>query len=273
MSVIDPVPVQKTGMKLTPRYGAEGSKREAAERVWAIRAGLVDLAGLVENITEAWEAEDWKALGYGSWANYIAAEYGVSAFPKLTAEDRDGIMRDLADTMSTRAIASVLGVGKSTVHRAIAAGVPNGTAEPEPAKAKGLDGKQHPATKPTTKPEPGPPATNDPKGPGKRLGLGRPPDPAGAERCQALGEEVTYLANEVRRLQYASFTASTDGAVVLALEADKRYEADRLHHRLRGLAVTLYGQALGFGITKAEQDERRSALSYRMNEEAEAKAP
>ena len=75
-SLPQPVPVQKTGMKLTPRYGAEGPKREAAVRVWNIRQGLVGLAELTENINTAYQEEDWKVLGYGSWQDYTASEFG-----------------------------------------------------------------------------------------------------------------------------------------------------------------------------------------------------
>ena len=55
--------------------------------------------------------------------------------------------------MSTRAIASATGMGKSTVDRELSA-VPNGTPESEPAPVTGTDGKTY-----TPRPTPQPPRT------------------------------------------------------------------------------------------------------------------
>lgn len=50
-----------------------------------------------------------------------------------------------AEGMSTRAIGSALGIGKSTVDRDLGT-VPSGTDEPE--RVTGLDGRERPATQP-----------------------------------------------------------------------------------------------------------------------------
>jgi len=111
---ITPVPDQGTvGRKDDPKYPAR-------LRVRRIRDSIVSLHETLGLIREAYEQRDWQTLGYGSWQDYLAAEFGESAFPRLTREQREELAGRLADTMSGRAIAAVLGVGKSTVQRDLA---------------------------------------------------------------------------------------------------------------------------------------------------------
>lgn len=136
----------------------------------------------MQEVRAAYGHLDWTTLGYGSWQEYVQAEYGESAFPVLTAQQRDEIAVELSgDSMSTRAIAAVLGVSQSTVQRAVTAGESFGSPKPEektyavtaigsswappnpgpspdqsgmtPAKpkVKGVDGKSYPKAKPAVK--------------------------------------------------------------------------------------------------------------------------
>lgn len=142
-----------------PDKGTLGVPKDSPEyparlRVRRIRDGLVAMGETVELLKAAYDLRDWETLGYPDWEKYLSAEFGTAAFGRLTRPQRKELVAELTGTMSTRAIAVVLGVGTGTVHRDLTAGVPNGTAEPKPkalpgakAKVTGLDGKQHPAKK------------------------------------------------------------------------------------------------------------------------------
>jgi hypothetical protein len=127
-------------------------------------------------IVRAYHGRAWEALGYGTWDEMCETEFDGARI-RLPREQRQTTIGSLADAgLSTRAIASVTGLGRSTVARDLA-GDPNGT--PDPAgviteshearpgqrhdgtrpseappitKVTGLDGKTYPATKPKAKP-------------------------------------------------------------------------------------------------------------------------
>lgn len=87
---------------------------------------------VIPMITEAKAGSVHEVLGYRSWTEYVAEEFG-GRLQRLARVDRRPLVQLLADQgMSTRAIAPILGVGKSTVARELAAGVPDGTPEPKP---------------------------------------------------------------------------------------------------------------------------------------------
>lgn len=72
------------------------------------------LIGLIEQ-AEAGQA--WQALGYASWTAYVAAEFRES-LAGLARAERIPIVEKLSSTgMSTRSIAAVTDVGKSTIDR------------------------------------------------------------------------------------------------------------------------------------------------------------
>ncbi len=99
-----------------------------------------DSVAVVELIGQAKSGEAWRALGYASWTAYVAAEFS-GALQALQAAERMPVVSVLADSgMSVRAIGEVVGVGKSTVSRDLAAsGVPDGTR----SRVTGRDGKSY----------------------------------------------------------------------------------------------------------------------------------
>jgi hypothetical protein len=200
----EPVPEQKRGVTLTARFGEDGDpRRQAALRVWDIRKGLAGYAELLGLIRQAYDARDWHALGYGNWEGYVAGEYGAQ-LGRVRREDLPEVVRELAPTMSVRAIAPVVGASKSTVARLAAAAeptVPGGTVEPGPGEAAqgptvpggtvaaprkktGLDGRARPARQAAPK------ASRPPKP--------EPPLPwaPGGYAWEALSQAQRYVAGE-----------------------------------------------------------------------------
>ena len=179
-----PVPVSG---RLPGRAG--DPKHDAAQRVRDIRKGLTTIAHTIELVKLAYEMGDHITLGYGSWEDYCRAEYGeaVLLVPK---GQRDQIVADLADTMSVRAIATVLGVGKSTVARQVTGGT---------GYKKSIDGRSRPAAaRPKRKPAASKPASRPAAGP-ERKPAGSPP----ASRDEALAAQAYRLADAWRNLSLA----------------------------------------------------------------------
>src|SRR5690348_16665385 len=87
-------------------------------RVRAIRQGLRSVETTLALIQAAYDEHDWQVLGHRSWEEYLATEFGEVPL-QIPKARREEIVSQLADTMSTRAIAVVLGVSKDTVHRAL----------------------------------------------------------------------------------------------------------------------------------------------------------
>lgn len=84
---------------------------EARNRADRIREGL---AGLAPDILAAWQAEDWKTLGYSSWSDYVVGEFGGPL--RLGRSERKQIVAQMSEAgMSTRAIGTTLGVTHPTV--------------------------------------------------------------------------------------------------------------------------------------------------------------
>lgn len=141
---------------------------EARDRADRIRAGLPGYVQMRQEIAAAYVCKDWAALEYGSWAEYVMAEYGPD-LQRLSRGERQEAVRDLRDKgMSTRQIAKAAGVTHTQVQRDLKTQVePNvpPVAEPEaskpepkaPERVNGADGKSYPASKPKP-PEPTDPA-------------------------------------------------------------------------------------------------------------------
>ena len=124
----------------------DGKRAVAVQRANTIRGALKDLhnalSRYVPALQEAWDQEDWRVLGYGSWQAYCDAELAVGRL-KLTRDERQWMVAELRQSdMSERAIAAVLGVSQMTVHRDAT------SAEPKDSPVKGVDGKTYPARKP-----------------------------------------------------------------------------------------------------------------------------
>jgi hypothetical protein len=89
-----------------------------AERIRLRLDAIADnYAAVMPLIREAIESRDDLALGYASVSAYVADRFG-GALSKLGVDMRREVVRELTEAgMSTRSIAPVLGVGKSTVER------------------------------------------------------------------------------------------------------------------------------------------------------------
>lgn len=161
---------------LTPARDIDAARRRA-ERI-RIKARNVteqyaDLRALVD---EAERNEDHLTLGYQSWTAYVSDLFGEEPL-RLPRDERIPMVQMLADKgMSTRAIASVVGVTHETVaqdikspvrnltpaepesldeyrgrvlrdaetnHKVIKLTGPQSVADPTPAKVVGLDGKTY----------------------------------------------------------------------------------------------------------------------------------
>lgn len=134
----------------------EAEARQITER---IRAALdrfsTSYADLAERVSEAYDRRADLALGYGSWAEYAAAEFKPAE--GLAASVRQQVVGLLsAQGMSTRAIAPVVGVSHVQVSNDRRAGVKDVYTSPEridhatgeviaeqSASVTGLDGKNY----------------------------------------------------------------------------------------------------------------------------------
>jgi hypothetical protein len=125
---------------------ADAEREFAQVTASQIRDGLEEFGRTVDKIVLAYERGHWRMLGYGSWDDYTAKEFGA-LMPRLSGEQVTELVTSLRGSgMSTRAIAPVAGVSRETVRKII-----QGSADKElPAggTVKGRDGRNHPATKP-----------------------------------------------------------------------------------------------------------------------------
>jgi hypothetical protein len=88
-------------------------------------------------VRQAYQGRAWVALGYGSWKEYVRAEFDTDHLMVPRAE-RSRVVTMLSNAgMSTRAIASATGTSKGTVGRELA-GAPNGASD-----ITGTDGKTY----------------------------------------------------------------------------------------------------------------------------------
>lgn len=121
-------------------------KAEAERVTQRIRLLLDSIANNAEKVLDLIEqakaADAWKPLGYDSWTDYVAAEFG-EALARLNRGDRLQAvvkMRELG--MSTRAIGEVVGTDHATVVRDLKK---SGGADAPPEQAvTGRDGKTYP---------------------------------------------------------------------------------------------------------------------------------
>jgi transposase len=142
-AAVEPTSITSPGEK-TPKEAARELTvriRHNLENVWAL-------------VVQAWETEAWRHMGYGSWDDYVAGEFGTGRW-RIPRSERGPVVEMLRGAgMSVRAIAAATGESKSTVARAVASPVPDGTPAP-PAVKEGTDGKTDPAEPEETAEHPG----------------------------------------------------------------------------------------------------------------------
>lgn len=92
-------------------------QRKARARVHRIREGMQNYIHTLGYIAEAWAEGDWKTLGYATWEEYLAKEYGASQV-KLPAEQRQKALRELRlEDMPNRALGAAMNVDEKTIRR------------------------------------------------------------------------------------------------------------------------------------------------------------
>lgn len=129
----------------------------AQARALTIRAELDSMIRsrdvVLEHIERARSEQDDVVLGYPSWTAYVAAEFG-DALAELGRDDRRDVVAILSGSgMSTRAIASVVGVDPKTVRNDLQVGtssppVHEGRVLDADRAVVGLDGKGYAAERP-----------------------------------------------------------------------------------------------------------------------------
>ena len=119
--------------------------RRVTDRIRLLLGSITEATTKAIALIEQAEAgAAWQALGYDSWPAYVVAEFG-DALAGLARAERIPITAKLSEGgMSTRAIATVVGVDHSQVVRdqQVVQSAP-------PEVVTGLDGKSYPRRKPT----------------------------------------------------------------------------------------------------------------------------
>ncbi len=93
-------------------------------------------------VEKAYNQRVWVALGYTSWDSYCASEFGAARL-RVPREEQSDVVASLRQAgLSTRGIAAVTGMSKSSVSRALP-GVPNGAPETQTPPVTGTDGKKY----------------------------------------------------------------------------------------------------------------------------------
>jgi hypothetical protein len=119
-------------------------------------------------LIEAYEKQAWRALGYTSWGDYIAAEFDADNL-RLPQQARPEVVAAMREAgLSLRAIGAAVSVDETTVRRDLdqvrqhaaaprSDNEPTTASEPQPDLPRpitGLDGKHYAPTKSKPKPEP-----------------------------------------------------------------------------------------------------------------------
>ena len=123
---------------------------EAKRRVDRVKSGV---ERIWDDLVVLYRERAWSVLGYQSWDALCDAEFGGTRIA-LPRQQRQEVVCDLRESgMSTRAIASAVGVAVGTVASDLEATVQNRTVD-QPATITGLDGRTRRAT--PTRPNPAP---------------------------------------------------------------------------------------------------------------------
>lgn len=63
------------------------AKRFARARAARIREGIHNYLETLSTIADAWRENDWRTLGYESWAAYVDGEFGAERLERLAVGD------------------------------------------------------------------------------------------------------------------------------------------------------------------------------------------
>lgn len=123
------------------RVGTDLTPEEARALTDEIRSRMENIAPLV---TRAYEGRAWEVMGYPSWTEYVAGEFGGPL--RLGRGDRQQVVAELRQAgLSTRGIGAALGVDDKTVRNDL-----SGADFSASATVTGLDGKVYPAAREIT---------------------------------------------------------------------------------------------------------------------------
>jgi hypothetical protein len=101
--------------RVNVKQGLAPAAAKARTRAYRIRIGIRSYIHTLGDIAAAYADEDWKALGYKSWAAYVEAEFGAKEVG-LPPEQRQKAIEELRlGGMPNRAIAAALNVSEKTV--------------------------------------------------------------------------------------------------------------------------------------------------------------
>ena len=151
----------------------ELTRQEARELTDRIRVGLDTVWN---DVAEAYTRVAHKALGYDSWDDYCATEFGSNRI-KLPKEDRPEQIRSMYEQgVSIKAIVTATGVARNTVRNDLRQG---GQIDP-PERQLGQDGKTYARPEPTVSERDWPVV----------------PDPTPEERIQKFEDTRERLINE-----------------------------------------------------------------------------
>lgn len=128
---------------------------EAKRRVDRVKSGV---ERIWDDLVVLYRERAWSVLGYQSWDALCDAEFGGTRIA-LPRQQRHEVVCDLRESgMSTRAIASAIGVNQSTIARDLAATDANASVE----SVLSLDGRTRTATPVRPNPAPQPTEPWDP---------------------------------------------------------------------------------------------------------------
>jgi hypothetical protein len=135
----------------------EMTKAEAEKITDEIRAGLQDWYALTDRVTQlaltAYKGQAFTALGYQSWNDYAAAQFGDLELPRTTQAAINAALINTGQ-ISARSAAAISGTSDKTA-AADAAKAQGATAESSAVGKQriGADGKQRAARKPPVRPK------------------------------------------------------------------------------------------------------------------------
>lgn len=236
-------------MSTTPNLPAPGLMSIEAARALTDQIKH-DAAQLWDKIATAYTERAWDVLGYGTWDQYCAAEFG-SVRLRLPREERRDVVCSLRESgLSDRAIESATGISRRTLIRDRRSGGDNVTTSPEmidaevvpePKPITGIDGKTYKPKALKTAPEPAsavaaidlepePEPELDQDALDRIDRIVNPPYP------DTIGVRLSHMAKSLDEL--ADYVATLDADARLKLLAEHKGAVNDVSKRLRKIAAS-----------------------------------